>query len=554
MRYNNRETAAVAEFFDAFRRESVNTQGVFDSTASHSFINKISTEKSDIKPPEKLMVVLDDLPDEKAALVKMALLDSANRYQQLHGYAPPADLLNQAFHLAYATTREARRKMGITLDDSTSLASDPLSLQANRAIVAISVALTEAIPFAHYLPADIQSNEARLAIMSHQAGRDYGAYAVGDLLDGAYSGDTYISAGREHRCAIDEDGRITGKITTRQASEDTCDPAAPGVRILRGRTLVYVDGIIVAREVSGSGSGPSPISGQVVLAGTTHQIGGAVNPDNGDILMTSTPALPRQTPVVVEAFIDYERQPELTPEIITAVELFTLYAKPWRVTTQQTIDSRTQMAQELGLDPYSEGVMAIQTQFANERHYEVLRKARRLAVRNTDTFDFNWMPRSDSRSRAHIWADFTSCLGRVSQRMALDTLNHGVTHLYVGETLAAQFLGLPRDFWTPSGVVERPGIFRLGTLFGRYEVYYTPKVVRETDNSAEVLCVGRATDVTRNPFILGDAVPPTVIPLVTGADLKSGAAFYARNFTSVNPHPASAKGCALINVTNLFTA
>ncbi|MOA09144.1 hypothetical protein D3C78_1289540 [compost metagenome] len=66
------------------------------------------------------------------------------------------------------------------------------------------------------------------------------------------------------------------------------------------------------------------------------------------------------------------------------------------------------------------------------------------------------------------------------------------------------------------------------------------------------MCVGRATDVTRNPFVLGDAVAPTVIPLAVNADLKTGAGFYARNFTAVNPHQASAMGCALINVTNLF--
>ena len=110
---------------------------------------------------------------------------------------------------------------------------------------------------------------------------------------------------------------------------------------------------------------------------------------------------------------------------------------------------------------------------------------------------------------------------------------------------------LPREVFEPSGVAERPGIFRIGRLFGRFEVYYTPKGITESDTASQVLCVGRATDVTRNPFILGDAVPPTVIPLSVGADLKQGAGFYARNFTAVNPHGPSSLGCALINITNL---
>lgn len=556
--YSHRDTAEVAEFFESFRQESINAQGVFDSAAADDFLTNAINQSTGVKVPATLQAVLDDTDAKGAGLLVRTLLDGVANYEHAHGFACPADLVQQALHMAYATTREARRKMGLALDDATSLSSDPLSLQSNRTIVAVLAAMSEAIPFAHYLPADIQSNEASLAILSHQAGHNFGRYAQGDLLDGASSGDTYISASREHQCTIVLDageptGAITGLITAKQLDDDHCDPNAAAVKLLRGSAIVYVDGLIAAREVSATGTGASAVSGSVTIAGTQHQLSGSIHPDTGVIALTAAPAIPASAKVVVEAFVDYERAADLTPEIITAVETFSLFAKPWRVTTTQTIDSRTQMANELGLDPYSEGVLAIQTQFANERHFEVLRKARRLAMRNTETFDFNYIARSDFRSRADIWRDFPAIIGVVSQRMALTTMNHGVTHLYVGETLAAQLQGLPSDIWMPSGVMERPGIFRLGRLFGRYEVYYTPKVVQEGPNTAEILCVGRATDVTRNPFVLGDAVPPTVIPLAVNADLKSGAGFYARNFTAVNPHQPSATGCAMINVVNLFT-
>ncbi len=114
---------------------------------------------------------------------------------------------------------------------------------------------------------------------------------------------------------------------------------------------------------------------------------------------------------------------------------------------------------------------------------------------------------------------------------------------------------LPSNMFTPSGIPARPGIYRIGRLFGRFEVYYTPKGVPEWidggHQAASVLCIGRATDVTRNPFVLGDAVAPSVIPLAVNADLKTGAGFYARNFTAVNPHRQSSLGCAMINLINL---
>lgn len=551
--YHKRETAEVAQFVETLKNEAAKG-GVFDSAAADDFVSTAINQSGSVKVPEKLKIVLDEADDKTAAMVTRAIFDGANTYERMHGAPAPADLLEQAIHLAYGTSNEARRAM---LDSATSNASDPLSLQPNRAVVAILTTLSEAIPFAHYLPADIQSNEARLAIMTHQAGKDYGRYTQGALMDGAFSGDTYISSSREHKCEIVLDagnptGAITGKLTSIQTDGDTCNPAAPEVKLLRGRSLVYVNGLIAAREVSGTGTGPSVVSGQASIAGTVHQISGTVHPDTGVIALVSTPPMAATNSVVVEGFIDYERAPELTPSIVTAVDTFQLFAKPWRVTTHQTIDSRTQMANELGLDPYSEGVIGIQAQFANERHYEVLRKAKRLAKQNTDTFNFNWSNAGDFKVRADVWRDFGSVLVAASQRMAIATLNHGITHLYVGEKIAAQLSSLQNDIWEPSGIVERPGIFRLGRLFGRYDVYYTPKEVTESADAAEILCVGRATDVTRNPFVLGDAMAPTVIPLAVNADMKSGAAFYARNFTAVNPHQPSAMGCALITVTDLF--
>lgn len=551
--YHKRETAEVAQFVETLKNEAAKG-GVFDSAAADDFVSTAINQSGSVKVPEKLKIVLDEADDKTAAMVTRAIFDGANTYERMHGAPAPADLLEQAIHLAYGTSNEARR---IMLDSATSNASDPLSLQPNRAVVAILTTLSEAIPFAHYLPADIQSNEAKLAIMTHQAGKDYGRYTQGALMDGAFSGDTYISSSREHKCEIVLDagnptGAITGKLTSIQTDGDTCNPAAPEVKLLRGRSLVYVNGLIAAREVSSTGTGPSVVSGQASIAGTVHQISGTVHPDTGVIALVSTPPMAATNSVVVEGFIDYERAPELTPSIVTAVDTFQLFAKPWRVTTHQTIDSRTQMANELGLDPYSEGVIGIQAQFANERHYEVLRKAKRMAKQNTDAFDFNWSNAGNFKVRADVWCDFGSVLSAVSQRMAIATLNHGVTHLYVGEKIAAQLSSLPNEFWESSGIVERPGIFRLGRLFGRYDVYYTPKEVNETEDAAEILCVGRATDVTRNPFVLGDAVAPTVIPLAVNADLKTGAGFYARNFTAVNPHQHSAMGCALITVTNLF--
>ncbi len=549
--YSRKSTAEVAEFTDNLKASAITSAGTLDSVAANDFISQASA-----KVPENLQALLDEVGDKSNVIVKQ-ILDGIEVYEAAHGCSVPADVVEQAIHAAYGTTDEARRKYQLpTLDSASSNQSDSMSLQPNRAIVAIMAMMSEAIPFAHYLPADIGSNEARLAILQHQTDAAFGAYGPNALLDGTHSGDAYISSSRMHKCDVSASGAISGKITAIQSNSETCDPEGETTVLLRGCTVVYVNGQVAAREVDNTGSGNSAVSGSIHVAGTTYAIAGVINTDTGVIALTTTPALPIGIPVVVEAFIDFERNPALTPKIITSVNVFKLRANPWRVYTQQTIDSRTQMANELGLDPYSESVFGIQQQFANERHYKVLGMAMRLAQNNVETYDFGWAAGSlAQKTRAMIFQDFATPLGAVDQQMAIDTMNHGITHLYVGKFIAAMLLSMPSNQFVPSGIPARAGIYRVGKLFGRFDVYYAPKIIPESiidgHQAASVLCIGRATDVTRNPFVLGDAVAPSVIPLAVNADLKTGAGFYARNFTCVNPHAPSSLGCALINITNL---
>lgn len=552
--YFKRETAEVSVFIDSLK-DNAAPGGTFDSAAAPDFMATATNQGSAVKIPEKLQAVLDDCKDDaEKERVTRAILDGVRIYEEQHGMSVPADVAEQALHLAFATTSEARRKFGAALFDSaSSVHHDQGSIQPNRAVVSILTTFAEAIPFAHYLPADIGSNEAKLAIVSHNAGSTFGAYSQNDLLDGTHSGNSYVSSSRVHTSTpAAADGAVTGKLTTIQDTSDTCAQAASGVKLLRGRSVVYVNGVVAAQEpINSAGSGNSPVNGSITIAGTTYVIGGTINTDTGAYALTTTPKMPSTIPVTVEGFIDFERDASITPSIITSVSTFPLYAAPWRVITRQSIDGRTQMANELNLDPYSESIIAIQNQFANERHYNVLAKSRRLAANNQSTYNFDWSNRSQQMNRAQIWQDFSATLGAASQQMAVDTMNHGITHLYVGKDIASQWMALPRDIFEPSGLTVRPGIFRIGRLFGQYEVYYSPKEVAETANSGNILAVGRATDVARNPIVLGDAVPPTVKPLTAGDDLREGAGFYARNFTAVNPHAPSSLGCATINITNL---
>lgn len=399
--YHDQDTKQVDAFVVSLKENLVGADtGTFDSAGAAEYAKTMINQ--DHVLPEGLKIVLDEAGD-KAPIILRAVLDGISCYETAHGVNAPADLVEQAIHNAYCTSSAARSKFA--LDSANSLHQDNLSLQPNRAVVAIIPIMAEAIPFAHYLPADIGSNQAKCAILSHVTKDTYGGYASGALLDGTGSGESYIDATRIHKCAIDGSGNFSGKITVKQSDAETCDAAAAVPPLLRGRSIVYVNGSPVAFETKSTGSGNSAISGEVTIGSTTYLIGGSINTDTGVIAGTTTPAIPNTTPLHVEAYIDYERNPALIPAIITNVDTYDYYANSWRVSTFASMDGRTQMANELGLDPYSEGVYAINAQYANERHYRVLRQARRLATQNTVPYSFEWTARSPQMSkigRAHV--------------------------------------------------------------------------------------------------------------------------------------------------------
>lgn len=508
-----------------------------------------------IQVPVMLDEVLGKVHGKQEAAIMDAVASGVRMFHASHGVAPTADVVEAAIQQGRSALYGVGPD-GSVLDSATSGAHDPGSLQPNRAVVAILSAIAEAIPFASYLPVDIQSNESKLAILSHQAGSNYGDYSLGEIMDGVSVGDTYTTSSRMVKFDHSGAAPYTSKFTDRNLALDPgfCDTTATGVPVLRGRTIVYVNGKRAAMDTLGGSSANSPISGSVKIAGTEHAITGHVVVATGVIQLTTvTPDFPAGAEVTAQAFVDYETQPALIPSVIVRADVYSLFANPWRVETGISIDAQTQIRNELGIDANSEALMAIRAQMSMERHYQALRMAAALGKNNELTFDFDVATQIAQKTRAQIWQDFQYVLGAADQNMANLTMDHGITHLYVSASIAAQWQALPSDLFVSSGITARPSIYRVGRLFGKYEVYYSPKVAVEAADgtTSTIIAVGRSSQVARCPVVLGDAVSPTFLPLNMNSDLRSKSAMYARDFTVVNPHEPSALGCARINVVNL---
>ena len=533
-------------------RLSHGSGNMLDSTSQTSVaaISEALKNPDDMLPAR--MVPLMSMVDEKdRPQILASMLDGIARFEHAHGFAPSADMIDAAIYQGMSVADGASQIVlpdGVTLDSvSSSLQSTPLSHQPNRIAVAIVGGLAEAIPFAAALPSDLASNESKLAIVNSTAGSAFGAYKDGDILDGVNGGQAYTMPERIVVAAMAGD-----RLTATFAFKADIAGAGNAVPVLPTRTYVKIGGFKVAAEVNpNQTTAARQIAGTVNIAGSDYAMGGSVTPANGSGSLTFNPALPAGVVPKVVGFIDYETNPALTPSVKVKAESFSLYCAEQRTLMQVAPGARSQAQNELGADFLTVAVNSARRQWANERYYLALSKVKEVAMNTARVFNFDAANQLLQKSRAQRWRDFAAFLGEVDQVVANNTMEFGISMIFVGAKGASNFRTMGSDDFVPSGVQARPGIFRVGRYKNQVDIYYSPRHIDESETEIQMLAIGRASQVARNPVVTSDAVPPTLIPLGLLADLKAGTALYGRNLTEINPHQPSAMGCALITVQNV---
>lgn len=564
-----KEVAALGKTKTGENGYSGQELAILDSVTA---INESISGSGDVKVPEKLAAFIDELDNKDRVKVVAGILDGINTYEAAHGQAVPPDVIEEMCRTAHEWSRDGLlnrlRQAGLSvnikgyLDDATSTSPDAGSLQANRAVIAIQSLMSSAIPFASYLPTDIGSGEAKLIIIGHTAGSTFGEYAEDASMDGVNSGQRYFDSCRTDTATyslVTTVGHHDGQLTTIQLDSDHCETVANGaaaVKLVKGSFTVYINGHSVAETSRSNNDVTQSVTGSVTLSGTTHAIGGTINTDTGVYALTTTPTINSGIDVVVEGFIDYNKQPELIPALKTNAVKYSFFANTRRSKAQVNIDATMQFRQETGIDPLSELNRAMNIGLANENHYKALAYARRLAKSNTATWDMSLWLDTGAQTRAQNIVDISIPLAVVSQQMAIDTNVTGVTHLYVGKTIKSWLQSLiAGGRFVPSGLPTSPQIHRIGRLDDLYEVYYAPDQPETTDGNgvttAEILCIGQAPDVARSGIIMGNAVSPLMLPIGTTADLTQGVGYFEKSFMQPNKHVPSAKSFATITLTGL---
>lgn len=480
-----------------------------------------------------------------------ATLDSACRdFEQMHGSKPSGAILDSAIRTTLNSLSSSYRTLAglkVAAYDDVQGGMSGAPMQANRAALGIYNAITEAIPFAGVIPMS-EGLQGKVIIAQHEAANTVGHYRANDSLDGINAGKPFMLATRDVQAEGSDLTNYTAKI--KYAEGD-----ANGSPVIPSGTDVFVNGLPAGGVPvnTSSSNATAPIVGSVVLNGTTHNVTGTLTTATGDVTLKFDPKLPTGSTVHVSGILNYEH-PDMKgkrPRFQASARSYDFRATFTSGLYQVSQEAKAQFSAEVRLDPASEAMLAMRQQANAERHRTALNYMYRIGKNFIITANMNAQARQDERSRASMWSDLLFALTAADQNMIERTNAFGIGVIYVGGKGRAELEALPENLFQKAGSPSRPGIYRIGRLFNRYEVYYAPNLVNENATSIEMLAIGRSEQTGLNPLIIGDVVAPTFVYLGNTPDLLEGAGYFQAGALRVNPHAQAATGAAIIAITGL---
>lgn len=486
-----------------------------------------------------------------AAVVMDAVAKGAALYEREHGHAAPYWVLDSAIRSNLASVdKDYASQIGLdssytaTLDDASSVSGGAMSVSS--IVTAVYRAFADIIPFGGQIAMD-KGLEGRIILAGHRAQRATGDYDRFESLDGRNAGKTFMGGTRNVDAETTDNAKYEGTIKLSVGD-------ATGSPILPSLIKVLVNGFIVASAPTASSRGTlvSTFSGNIKLPqGKAISVSAVANCETGKIDATFTPALEAFDSVVFEAEVDFEHEKlkDKRPRVEAYAEHHAIRAKYMTGFYVATEEARHQWNSEVRLDQGAESLYALRAQSGAERHFNAVKSMYRIGKNFNYNFKMDLANRLNERSRESVWRDFNFQLTAVDMDMVSRTNLNGVSVLYVGEQGAAEFASMPAEVFQPSGIPFRPGIFRLGTYLGKYEVYFIPNTMKEEKEVGfDILCIGRSEQVGANPYITGDSLGIRVTPIAANQSGESGQFYFQALAGTVNPHTQAAAAASVISV------
>lgn len=537
----------------------------------------------------KLLTAARIVEGGKEQMVFDGIAIGIEEHKRRHGgEAPSTEAVLAALNQALVFTEHApksnpndRQFDSLSFSHHEALVVVPAAVQ-----VVISMGISNSLPLLSQLPNPTGSNEVPIVYGDAVASIRMGAMNTDDLMDGAKAGLPYLE--NRHMIAMNQDDSDTAKFTvtsrvgyTKEVRENkttkfVIDDSTKTAPFLGGRVTVFVKGTEVANDHNRSHPTTTGIStlqplGEVEINNKTYLVKSATaNLDTHEIEVifdTEKGVAPEADDVDVEVIFDYERKDADGNQILrepgAEVRFLhrSIYAHPSRAKNIATIDSITQLANELNINWYGAALYIIQSKYYFEQTGRLLRRAVNRCLANEETrlvtFDAQKAGiqfTSMSEMFSNISVTLSSARTKLSEAINISIGNYD---LYVSNKGAAFFSALRSDQFTPTGLSfgDQSSVYRIGTLNNGANIYYVPASMGvfnedELTNGAMALMAPRPVSPSKAQFVGHVAVPPMVLAHDISAFEKS-VGVYSRQAADLNPLPRYADQCMVIQLINL---
>ena len=591
LRFNHQVQAgltATKRFLSAFedKRQNMGVLQAFDSlTADTGAMNP----RVEMPEPLKQLLsskIFQDNPKGVAAVFD-GIEVGVNLYRKNNGGDYPSEaVVMSAIGAALNGFTE------LSNDDESKRQFDKLSFDHHEALSVVPAAIqvtilngiANSLPIVAMLPNPTGSNEVPLLYGNTTANIRMGVMNKGDAIDGEYAGMPY--AENRHtvimtkKAAVFEVPAHVGYIPRKDSNGAVVfdiDVKSKPAPILGGRSVILVKGTPVANTQNRnhntkSGTNAFQALGKINIDGNIYLVKtGVEDLDNHAISVEFDAStgftVPGEDDVEVQFIFDYERKDANGNLILTPPGLeidfnpFSVFSSASRMHLSASIDSITQMQNELGLTWNAAVLAYMQRKYQLEQTARLLREARNACLRqknrtiqidlNKDGIHFNSVEGKLSAAKGSMSKGKLKLAKQINRAV-------GAVDYFVGDAGAIYFNSLGAYEYTSTGLSfgENFSIYRIGTLNDGTNVYYVPSalgVFNDTNvaaTTAEVLSLPRPTTPETAPFVGTVSVPLTVInanPLM----FEDQVGIYVRDCAERNPNPRFANQGILMQISNI---
>lgn len=468
------------------------------------------------------------------------------------------------------------------------------------AMVTIAMTIANAMPIVAYLPNPKGTNTVPLVYVRQVAANTYGQTTQNDYLDGLKAANQYFDSVHRFEMTPSTDRKTFTITTLRSADPETLAPVANSGRLpfVLGATAITVGGVFVAHDEQSNQSGGSSTgvfnlyqasTDGFELKGELNKVAsGTVNLGTSEITVVFENPVPEGVSVRASVVANFEAKDAngdyilQAPSVDTRNEYGLVSAYAVRAIYTATIDSITQMQNELGVDVRAAFIAVVIGKLMFEQTCRLLKEARELAQgighereldlsRGSDlTVAFN----KTSDIAAEIIPAVEDFKRRITERAAHSPSGYDI---YVTGSLSTIVRTLADDTnFIPTGLTlgVPNNITRIGSR-GTDNYYYVPataNVLQEGDlnlvvgvddtdpanpvditeavSYGEMLIVGR-NEVAAKSVCIGHIAVPVITEDVRAKSFEQGVTVYTRQAAQLNRNNRFSGQVGLLRVIKL---